>query len=47
MIAYLDTNAAMRLAHGRSRLISREAAKLLERAELLLSPMVLLELELL
>ena len=45
MIAYLDTHAFVRLALGRSRLIGREATRLIEKAELLISPMVLLELE--
>jgi PIN domain nuclease of toxin-antitoxin system len=45
MIAYLDTNVAVRLAHGRMRAIGREASRLMARAELLVSPMVLLELE--
>lgn len=44
MIAYLDTHTASRLAHGSAR-IGREAARLIQRAELLLSPMVLVELE--
>ena len=44
MIAYFDTHAAIRLSHGRVR-IGRDAAKLIERAELLVSPMVLVELE--
>jgi len=44
MIAYLDTHAAMRLAHGSKR-IGRDAEKLIQRAGLLLSPMVLIELE--
>jgi PIN domain nuclease of toxin-antitoxin system len=44
MIAYLDTHAVMRLAHGRAR-IGRDAAQLIQRAELLISPMVLVELE--
>jgi PIN domain nuclease of toxin-antitoxin system len=47
MIAYLDTNAVVRLAQGNTRYIGREVARLLERAELLISPIVLLELELL
>jgi len=33
------------LALGRSRLIGREASRLIQRAELLISPMVLVELE--
>jgi PIN domain nuclease of toxin-antitoxin system len=45
MIAYLDTNVVVRLAHGRMRAIGREASRLMARAELLVSPMVLLELE--
>ena len=44
MIAYLDTHTVMRLAHGRPR-IGRDAEKLIQKAELLVSPMVLLELE--
>jgi PIN domain nuclease of toxin-antitoxin system len=44
MIAYLDTHTVMRLAHGHPR-IGREAAQLIQRAELLISPMVLVELE--
>jgi PIN domain nuclease of toxin-antitoxin system len=44
MNAYLDTHAAIRLSHGRGR-IGRDAAKLIERCELLVSPMVLVELE--
>jgi PIN domain nuclease of toxin-antitoxin system len=45
MIAYLDTHALVRVALGRSRLIGREASRLIERADLLISPMVLVELE--
>jgi PIN domain nuclease of toxin-antitoxin system len=44
MIAYLDTHTVMWLAHGRQR-IGRDAAQLIQRAELLISPMVLVELE--
>jgi PIN domain nuclease of toxin-antitoxin system len=44
MIAYLDTHAAIRIAHGRGR-VGRDAAKLIQRATLLISPMVLIELE--
>jgi PIN domain nuclease of toxin-antitoxin system len=47
MIAYLDTNAVIRLAQGSRRHVGREVARLIERAELLISPIVLLELELL
>jgi len=45
VIAYLDTNVVVWLAHGDLARISPEAAKVLEQAELLVSPMVLLELE--
>jgi PIN domain nuclease of toxin-antitoxin system len=45
MIAYLDTNAVLRLAHGRARAIGSDASRLIRRAELLISPMVLLEIE--
>jgi len=44
MIAYLDTHIAIRLAHGNAR-IGRDAARLVKNAELLVSPMVLVELE--
>ena len=44
MIAYLDTHAVIRLAQGRGR-IGRDAAKLIQQADLLISPMVLVELE--
>ena len=47
MIAYLDTNAVIRLAQGSTRHVGREVSRLIERAELLISPIVLLELELL
>ena len=47
MIAYLDTNAVIRLGHGRARLVGHDASRLIKRAELLVSPVVVLELELL
>jgi PIN domain nuclease of toxin-antitoxin system len=47
MIAYLDTNAVIRLAQGNTRHLSRDVSRLIDRAELLISPVVLLELELL
>ncbi len=47
MIAYLDTHVAVYLAEGTIKRISRTAQKLIGRAELLISPMVVLELELL
>lgn len=45
MIAYLDTNAVIRLASGRLRTLGGDASRLIRRAELLISPMVLLEAE--
>jgi PIN domain nuclease of toxin-antitoxin system len=44
MIAYLDTHTASWLAHGPKR-IGRDAARLIEKAELFISPMVFIELE--
>jgi PIN domain nuclease of toxin-antitoxin system len=44
VIAYLDTHAASWLAHGPRRM-GRDAIRLIQRAELLISPMVLIELE--
>ena len=43
MIAYLDTHTAIQLAHGRAR-IGRDASRLIQRADLLVSPMVLVEM---
>jgi PIN domain nuclease of toxin-antitoxin system len=43
--AYLDTHVAVRLAHGELSAISQTAMDTIARAELLISPMVLLELE--
>ncbi len=45
MIAYLDTNVVVWLAQGSLARISAEAQKVLEQADLLISPMVLVELE--
>ena len=45
MIAYLDTNAVIRLAQGQMRVIGNDAKRLMQGAELLISPIVLLELE--
>lgn len=45
MIAYLDTNALVWLADGDLAGLSPKIDRLLEHAELLFSPMVLLELE--
>jgi len=45
MIAYLDTNAVLRLAQGRARAMGTEASRLIRRADLAISPMVLLEME--
>jgi PIN domain nuclease of toxin-antitoxin system len=47
MIAYLDTNVVIRLAQGSTRHFGREVSRLIERAELFISPIVLFELELL
>ncbi len=45
LIAYLDTNVVVWLAQGDLRRISPKAQALLEQADLLISPMVLVELE--
>ena len=45
MIAYLDTQALAWLAEGSLASASRKAGRLAEHADLLFSPMVLLELE--
>ena len=45
MIAYLDTNVIVWLAQGDLKRISPKAQVVLEQAELLISPMVLVELE--
>jgi PIN domain nuclease of toxin-antitoxin system len=47
MIAYLDTNAVIRIAHGNTRHIGHDASRLIRQGGLLISPMVLFELELL
>ena len=47
MIVYLDTHAVIRVAQGNTRSLGRDASRLIEKAELLISPIVLLELELL
>ncbi len=47
MIAYLDTNVAVWLAQGKITRLSEEAKRTIRRAELLVSPIVLLELEIL
>lgn len=44
MIAYLDTHTAIRLASGRGK-IGRDAERLIRKAALLVSPMVLVEVE--
>jgi PIN domain nuclease of toxin-antitoxin system len=43
--AYLDTHVAVRLAHGELKQISQAAIDMIARMNLLISPMVLLELE--
>ena len=45
MIAYLDTNVVVWLAQGNLARISPTAQGVLEQADLLISPMVLIELE--
>lgn len=45
MIAYLDTNVVVWLAQGSLARISRKAQDVLERADLRISPMMLIELE--
>ena len=45
MSAYLDTHVAVRLANGDLTQISQAALDTVARADLLISPMVLLELE--
>lgn len=45
MIAYLDTNIVVWLAQGDIARISAKAQDVLEKADLLISPMVLIELE--
>lgn len=45
LIAYLDTNVAAWLAAGKLRKLSKEAERVIRVARLLISPMVLLELE--
>jgi PIN domain nuclease of toxin-antitoxin system len=45
VIAYLDTNVVVWLAQGAIARISRKAQGVLERADLLISPMMLIELE--
>ena len=45
MIAYLDTNVVVWLAQGNLTRISQTAQDVLEQADLLLCPMVLIELE--
>lgn len=47
MIAYLDTHTALWLAAGMVKRISSHALKTIGRTELLLSPMALMELEIL
>jgi PIN domain nuclease of toxin-antitoxin system len=45
VIAYLDTNVVVWLTQGSLARISRKAQDVLERADLLISPMMLIELE--
>lgn len=45
MIAYLDTNVAVWISNGKLRKLSKEATRVVETAQLLISPMAVLELE--
>jgi len=45
VIAYLDTNVVVWLAQGSLTRISHKAQRVVEEADLLISPMVLIELE--
>ena len=45
MIAYLDTHIVQWLMQGNTKRLTRSARRLIETAELLISPMVVLELE--
>ena len=45
MIAYLDTNVAIWISNGKLRNLSKEATRVVRTAQLLLSPMAVLELE--
>ncbi len=45
MIAYLDTNVVVRLSQGNLPRIGSQTRKILEQAVLLISPIVLIELE--
>ncbi len=47
MIAYVDTQVAVYLGEGALNRVSDEAQELLGRAELLISPMALIEMEIL
>jgi PIN domain nuclease of toxin-antitoxin system len=47
MISYLDTNVVYRLTTGAMNLISERARQQMERTDLLVSPIVLFELEML
>ena len=44
-MAYLDTQVALWLSHGRLRQLTKEALRVVKTAELLISPMTVLELE--
>lgn len=46
MIAYLDTHIVQWLMHGSSKRLTRDAKRFIENSELLISPIVILELEL-
>ena len=44
-LVYLDTNVVVRLMQGDRRHITRSARQLINRAEIFISPMVILEIE--
>lgn len=45
MIHYLDTNVVVRLASGEVEKLSRRATEAIQKSDLVISPMVLLELQ--
>lgn len=47
MTAYIDTHVVVYIAEQASKRISREAQRVIDRSELLISPIVLVELEIL
>jgi PIN domain nuclease of toxin-antitoxin system len=47
LIAYLDTHVAVYLAEGMHKRITSDAKRMIDRAELLISPMAVVEMEIL